>query len=698
MYVLPGEYQEPTRFQPPPDTRTWQERGQDQRGQFSELIASVFEQTRLVEASNNDAEALQQAYDNRFANILSATGVQLKRPMEIAMQERVARGESPRGVNEEELRAAEQVLFRQMQELQGRFPHSAAVIRADDPFEGDMRWVQQQADARLNAASANAKDLSMLHRGIAVLAGGVAASFRDPVNLAAAAVQPEVGAARTLFGRVMSRVVTEGAVNGGAEAVIQTLAEDGKRKAGLNTDGYWTQIGIAAAFGGGLGGLAEGAGHVLAKTGRVTPDTTAALDRMAKGEVADADLRTMADAMGVKLADDDLADLARARDVDADLAATLGPDVDPQLADDMARAMVDGSRPPGLRDDVVEFSDFRKTENAELSEDEIDLAYRQDAKDKMEKYIEVKERFDAAGGVMDAPSELFSEWMEASDALVEIFRITGVPGDSLGKFAIIDRPDDILDAFNRVSKKQRAEWLGGDAVPTKKKSIEGKITDLTSGVKLTEMLDNGSSVHLRDDPGFVGFVAEQNQLRLQKLEQAIAMSEADIAHLRDDGSLDALPSERDFSGMRASDDVDRAHRVVQELESKVTKAKAEIASGKAFNTDDVALQKRFADERGARTIVHADVKAQGLGEVNSVKAGDVAKARLAAASPAAPDAAAAPAPKAKAAPRDTLDILDALPAGTDIDGNPIVTTHAELTDFATRLDDLADVIAACRAT
>lgn len=48
------------------------------------------------------------------------------------------------------------------------------------------------------------------------------------------------------------------------------------------------------------------------------------------------------------------------------------------------------------------------------------------------------------------------------------------------------------------------------------------------------------------------------------------------------------------------------------------------------------------------------------------------------------------------AARAQLDILDALPAGTDAEGKPRLTTHAELTNEADRVDHLADTIASCK--
>jgi hypothetical protein len=590
MYFLPGEFKEPTKFQAPPDTRSFLERGADQRSQFSELIASSFEQTRLVEASNNDVEASLQAYENRFANIKVATGVQLLRPMEMAMQERVARGESPRGVTAEDLTKAETALFRQMQELQGRFPQSAGVIRADEPIVGDMRRLQQGADSRLVTAEKTAKDLSGVHRTTAQLLGGIGASFRDPVNIGVLAVQPEIGVGRTLFGKIASRALTEGAINGGAEAAIQTLAEDGKRKAGLRTDGFWKQVGIAAAFGGGLGGLAEGGGHVLKSLGRNTPDTDAALARMAAGDVSEADARLIADAAGVKVDEGDMASLSRAMEADADTAAVLRPEVDERQLADAVRAIETDAPLPRVLDEVDE---------------------------------------------------------------------THVPPG--------------------LRKTQQTE---------------GQIPD--NAISISEA--GIAPENVAQGPSLAAFVDTENAARLSRLEDFVAMNEADIAHLRDDGALDAMPSERDFSNVRGASDEHRASIVLVELENKVAKTKAEIAAGPKHSVDDAAVQIAYAKQQ-PQALVQPELRTSKLATPASPEAVEAAARKLEAAGGAKVKPLDHTSPKAakELVKRDTLDIMDALPGGTDANGNPISTTHAELSGEATRMNDLADLIASCKA-
>jgi hypothetical protein len=585
VYFL-GETKLPSTLLPPPDTRTWQKRGADARGQFGELVAATEERRRLVESFYAEDHALLEAYDKRIEDVFSLTGKKLVNPYRAPVYEQSGPF-TP--VPEDMTRKGRVSKFEtELRDLVQQHPDKIAAFRLDVPVRDDAIQLAVRADERARKAGEAAKDLPVVTRFSAQVLGFGRAAMSDEVD-GPSMFAGGAGLGRAVAARILTAVATEAAVNGGIEAGVQLAARDWQLKAGVEPAPFWESVGLAAAFGGGLGGLAQGVGEVLARSGRVTPDTTEILQRVAKGEVAEADIPRLADAMGVKLADGDAADLARAADVDVDAAAVLVPDLDPKLADDMARAMADGTRPPGLRDEV---EDFAQQKQGQIPDNEI----------------------------------------------------SGI------------EPGNMPQIISQ---------------------------------------DVAAPVHLRDDPAFTAYVAEQNAQRLAKLEDWVAMNEADIAHLRDDGDLAALTSERDFSGVRASDDVDRAQRVVHDLEMKVTKAKAEIASAKAYNTDDVALQKRFADERGQRVIVPAEVKAQKLGEVNSVAAQELATARLVAAG--GEKVAAKPKPD-DMVKRQTLDIMDAMPAGTDVNGKPIVTTHAEMTDYAARLNDLADVIASCKAT
>jgi hypothetical protein len=46
--------------------------------------------------------------------------------------------------------------------------------------------------------------------------------------------------------------------------------------------------------------------------------------------------------------------------------------------------------------------------------------------------------------------------------------------------------------------------------------------------------------------------------------------------------------------------------------------------------------------------------------------------------------------------RAQTDLVDLIPAGTDGEGKPLYTTHADLVAEASRDNDLADLIASCK--
>jgi hypothetical protein len=568
MYFM-GETKLPEGLLPPPDVRTWQERGAANRAQFGELVASNFRDQQYVQASNNLYEARIAAYDKRIADIESATGVKIDRPWNVSLEANA--GPQIAKFNED------------MAALQKRFPDHAAVIRANEPVDADVMRLQADTAKRVRLADDNAKDLTGVQKLTAAFLGAGAASFRDPVNISTMAVKGEVFAAKTIYGKIVQQAVTEGALNGGAEAVVQLASADAKRKAGLPVDDFWKQVGLAAAFGGGLGGLAEGVGHVLKARGGVTPDTDAALARMAAGDVSEADARLIAEAAGVKVDEGDMASLTRAMEADADTTAVLRPDVDERQLADAVRAIETDAPLPRLLDEVDE---------------------------------------------------------------------THVP-PGLRKQPIVNESLTTETAQN----------------------IPQNIPDTLAA-----------------------FVDSENAARLSRLEDFVAMNEADIAHLRDDGALDAMPSERDFSNVRGASDEHRASIVLAELENKVAKTKAEIAAGPKHSVNDAAAQIAYAKQQ-PQVLVHPELRTSKLATPASTEAVEAAARKLEAAGGAKVKPLDHTSPKAakELVRRDTLDIMDALPGGTDANGNPISTTHAELSDTAARMNDLADLIASCKA-
>lgn len=588
MYFL-GDTALPDRFLPPPDTRAWWERGRDFRAQFSELTAASYERQRLVENSNSEQRAMIEAYDARIAEVELVTGTRLENPYRAALADvNASRYAIYKDANPEtNLGALERRFAERLKLLADERPDVADVIRAAVPVREDAFQLAQKAFTRAEAAERNATDVTGGTGFFASVGGSLAGMANDPLAVGTLFIGgPELGMAKTMFGRVMSRAATEAAVNGGIEAGLQVAANDWQRKAGVEPQPFWTQVGLAAAFGGGLGGLAQGIGEAWARKGLAAADAAPVLERVAAGQATPDDARFLADGLGVKLSDDELGDLARAAEADGDTAAVLSPAVRKADVEEQLRAMETGEPLPTVADELAQ-----------------------------------------------------------------------------GR-----RPPGLKPVA-------RAEEAAANPASA---------------------LAEGPALHLRDDPRFQAFVREQETARLARIEDDIRAAEADLAYLREDGAtLDGVPSERDFSGVKGATDDQRIARVMQELEGSVARGRAQLAEG-ARTADDPAYQVAYARQFGQQQIVQPELRTSKRAEPASAEAVEAAAAKLAAAGgePARPLTQAAA--KTEFVPRETLDIMDALPGGTDAAGNPVVTTHAEMSDFARRMDEMADLIASCK--
>jgi hypothetical protein len=263
---------------------------------------------------NSDAQtnALTEAYARRNKAIFEASGVQLENPMQVDM---MSLGVTPGypglpstrlAIEDNRKRWAEQAA-----ELARDRPELAPVINLDRRIEDDALDISRGAESSFDAAArrADSAGIGTAARLGNILAGGIAGAARDPLQIAALFVGGEIAApARTVFGRVIQRMLTEAAVNGGVEAGVQAASHDWKKQAGLDSsvNTALAQVGLAAAFGGGFGGLLQGGAEVFRLLGKPAPE---ALARIGAGETRPGDAAEIAAALGHPL-DDNAAKMA----------------------------------------------------------------------------------------------------------------------------------------------------------------------------------------------------------------------------------------------------------------------------------------------------------------------------------------------------------------------------------------------------
>jgi hypothetical protein len=593
MYFL-GDTNLPDGVQPPPDTRNPLEHASDWASQFGNLVSTSFNAQAVKYSFNNNEEATREAVFKRIADVKEATGISLENPLQDQYQ--MPDGQFQHGGWNGQQRNLVNFQY-QLTELQRLHPEKAGAIRAHVPIRQDAVIITQNADINVQRAEADAKDVASSDQGFAEFLGQTGAMVRDPVMAPAMLLGGIEGfAAKTIGGRILARAATEAAINGGIEIAVQQRAEVWRKEAGvpIGQGQMWKQVGLAATFGGGVGGLLQGGGEVLRLLGKATPEIKAASERVANGTGGPEDVKLVADALNVQVPPDEMAALSHAIENDANDAAVLQGDVNPQEVAQAVHAIENGGSLLHIADEV-------------------------------------------------------------DDTVVPV-------------------------QFRKLVTQQNASSIPDNAISASKAGIA------------PEIVAQEPVVHLVDDPSFGAFVKSENEMRLSKLEDFKRMNEADIAHLRNDGGLDALPSERDFSNVRAATDDQRISRVLNDLELKVKKTEAAIATGPKYSVGSAAMQVAYAERKSSSSVVAHSVKSEKLGELNSVPAQQAAASAL----EQARGLDAVQAKLQKPMKRGTLDIMDALPAGTDVSGNAMVTTHAELSDHAARMNELADLVLACK--
>lgn len=256
--------------------------------------------------SNGEQAAKGEAYDRRNKAIFDATGVQLDNPMKFdvfRLKPEPGAAGLPEPSARGDIAAQEQAWRDKAAALAREKPEFASVIGIDRPVIEDAYAITRGAETAAASAEqqADASGLSGVRRLGASLGGGLAGALRDPLQVATLAAGGGISSpARALGWRLLESVFTEGAINGGIEAGVQLSSNDWKKRAGVDASLSTSlkQVGLAALFGGGFGGLLEGGRTVAHLLGREVPEEV--LTRAASGNPEPGDFSTIADAMGVK--------------------------------------------------------------------------------------------------------------------------------------------------------------------------------------------------------------------------------------------------------------------------------------------------------------------------------------------------------------------------------------------------------------
>jgi hypothetical protein len=135
---------------------------------------------------------------------------------------------------------------------------------------------------------------------LAGLQGGMTASFRDPLQVAALGLGGGVSSARTVAGRIAQTVMREAAYNAGAVAVAQPTVQDWRARSGFEAglSPALDNIGMAALLGGIVGGGISGLTEGVRALRRISPADQAAVLKTLDGTATPGEARQALDAAG----------------------------------------------------------------------------------------------------------------------------------------------------------------------------------------------------------------------------------------------------------------------------------------------------------------------------------------------------------------------------------------------------------------
>lgn len=313
LFFLSGEGDVPAHEIAPP-AKSWGDA-------WSDLAASTRDMQRFSENANNADEAMIEAYRRRNAAIHQATGVQLDNPVDLYSE-----GWRPRGTNAYSLETVTDQLnartaekraewLARTAELKERFPDRADLF--DDTVEKEALALTRASRADYQAA-ADDPALGTMGRLSAILAGGGVGILRDPTFAPLVMAGPAAGVGKTVAGRIGRVMLFEAALNAGAEAGVQAMAEPWKERAGVETSWqeFFLNAGLAGAFGAGLGGTIQGGAEIY-RAIRLKPPERMAADRIIANRPEPGDVETVAAALGREIPEDQAALLARSFEDDA---------------------------------------------------------------------------------------------------------------------------------------------------------------------------------------------------------------------------------------------------------------------------------------------------------------------------------------------------------------------------------------------
>jgi hypothetical protein len=312
------------------------------------LTPYAYRQTSYVDLTNSRQLALEASYDGIIDVIRKASGVSLENPerggyFDEADRRATAREQTenldPNGFDSRRIEARRAVFDERLNELlAGRPELKDPLAAAKIDYAPDMiaRRAQMEFEARASAAN-------VVGQIGGALAGGLGASFRDPVQVATLPFGGSAGTARSAIARVAQTFLQEAAINAGIVAVMQPDVQAWRNQVGLESGVVpgLENIGLAALFGGAFGGGLQAGAEVfraLRAVPQLEPGDKAAVLAVLNGEATPDQAERALRAVGLEITPElrgQLDALRQAHDAEAVIAgppAGIAPEAHAEAA------------------------------------------------------------------------------------------------------------------------------------------------------------------------------------------------------------------------------------------------------------------------------------------------------------------------------------------------------------------------------
>jgi hypothetical protein len=671
--------------------------------------------------------AEKEAYARRIRAIHEATGVMIDNP---ALKPESTVG--PNGQRTIRKRQDVEAEFRQaLFDIAEAHPEHASAIGLDRPIREDAFAVMREAEARFADAAGAAASLPAWRRYANVLGGGFAGMMRDPVQVATLFAGGPISTGRSVGLRIAETMLTEAAVNAGVEALIQASGQAFRREAGVENG--WgpalEQVGLAALFGGGAGGLIAGGGEVFRALGRSAPE--GALERIAAGEALPEDVPALADALGLVPDPETMRTAALAAEqADLDRAAFgsppegLSPPEASQAAADAVRAI---DNPPDIMPSADTAERLAQIERIVKAGAPLGRRPRQPQS--------LVEFLSASGGLADAAelramdlaawrSRGYRKAIRAGGRTLDMAREAAEEAGYIGRAGDFQTTtvDDLLEAIreelggNKRYSAQEQDLVSANAL------YEQNLRNRQEYRRMVERVDTAIDdlqLGRRPDDRVIARAAElvdDETDEVSALERAL---EEDYRAAADDLAADGedLPDGFDIPFFDETADAGR----VPGRSGEAGARGGETAAGdaRAAGAPGGGLPRAGADEGEVRPLTPAGAtpepgtpeaaetaalvltEATGAGEQTLIPGVKpvTTKERLEAQGAKPMKGGDAPPPEGglfDLESRKQLDIWDAMPAAREADGRQLFTTHADMTADADRAGLFSDLIASCK--